>query len=77
MRVGDVLSALGDLPGALKSYRDGLEIVEKLAKQDTGQCGLAAYLFRSYLGIGDAQRARAIWPGRSSVTATAWELSRT
>jgi tetratricopeptide (TPR) repeat protein len=30
----DVLSAQGDLAGALKSYRDSLAIAEKLAKQD-------------------------------------------
>ena len=37
--VGDVQKDQGDLPGALKSYRDGLEIVEKLAKQDPGNAG--------------------------------------
>jgi hypothetical protein len=31
-----VLSAQGDLAGALKSYRDSLAIREKLAKQDPG-----------------------------------------
>ena len=37
--IGDVQSAQGDLSGALKRYRDGLDIIEKLAKQDPGNAG--------------------------------------
>ena len=33
-KVGDVLVSQGDLPGALKSYRDSLAIQERLAKAD-------------------------------------------
>ena len=32
--VGDVLVARGNVPGALPSYRDGLAIMERLAKSD-------------------------------------------
>ena len=49
-RVGDVQSAQGDLAGALKSYRDSLAILEKLAKQDAGnavwQRDLSVYLWQ-------------------------------
>jgi hypothetical protein len=38
-KVGDVLSAQGDLVGALKSYRDSLPIAEKLSKQDASNAG--------------------------------------
>ena len=39
---GDVQRDQGDLAGALKSYRDGLAIAEKLAKQDPGNAGWQA-----------------------------------
>lgn len=32
--LGDVKKAQGDLAGALKSYRDGLSIIERLAQSD-------------------------------------------
>ena len=53
--VGDVLVAQGNLPEALKSYRDGLAIRERLAKADPSNARLAA---RS-LGIVRQHRQRA------------------
>jgi hypothetical protein len=38
-RVGDVLVAQGNLPEALKSFRDGLAIAERLAQADRGNAG--------------------------------------
>jgi len=35
-KVGEVQAEQGDLAGALKSYREGLAIVERLAKSDPG-----------------------------------------
>jgi hypothetical protein len=35
-KIGDVLSAQGDLAGALNSHRESLEIRERLAKQGPG-----------------------------------------
>jgi hypothetical protein len=52
---GDVQRDQGDLAGALKSYRDGLAIAEKLAKQDPGNAGWQRDLFVSYNKVGDVQ----------------------
>ncbi len=38
-KVGDVLVAQGNLPEALKTYRDGLAIADRLAKSDPGNAG--------------------------------------
>jgi hypothetical protein len=39
--IGDVLVAQGNLPEALKSFRDGLAIRERLAQANPGNAGLA------------------------------------
>ena len=42
-KIGDVQAAQGDLAGALKSYRDGLAIADRLAREsDPGNAELAA-----------------------------------
>ena len=41
-KIGDVLVAQGNLPEALKSYRDGLAIADRLAKADPGNAGGSA-----------------------------------
>ena len=46
---GDVLVAQGNLPEALKSYRDGLAIADRLAKSDPGN-GTAWCLCSNFLG---------------------------
>ncbi len=38
-KIGDVLHAQGNLPGALESYRASLAIKERLAKADPGNAG--------------------------------------
>jgi hypothetical protein len=38
-KVGNVQVAQGDLAGALKSYRDGLAIIDRLATSDSGNAG--------------------------------------
>ena len=38
-QIGDVLKAHGNLPEALKSFRDGLAIADRLAKADPGNAG--------------------------------------
>jgi tetratricopeptide (TPR) repeat protein len=53
---GDVLRAQGDLPGALKSYRDSFAIREKLSKQDPGNADWQRNLSLSYIRLGDVQR---------------------
>jgi hypothetical protein len=47
-KVGDVLVAQGNLPEALKSYRDSLAIVDRLAKADPGNAGWLRDLAVSY-----------------------------
>jgi hypothetical protein len=38
-KIGDVLVAQGNLPEALKTYRDGLAIADRLAQADPGNAG--------------------------------------
>ncbi|ABE61920.1 Tetratricopeptide TPR_2 [Nitrobacter hamburgensis X14] len=52
-RVGDVLVAQGKLPDALKSFRDGLAIRERLASADPGNAGRQRDLSLSHEKIGD------------------------
>jgi hypothetical protein len=47
-KVGDVLEAQGNLPEALKSYRDSLRIADRLAKLDPGNAGWQRDLSVSY-----------------------------
>jgi len=65
---GDLQGAQGDLAGAFKSYRDSLEIREKLAGQDPNNTGWQRDLAIVYERVGDAQFAQAIWLERSKVT---------
>jgi tetratricopeptide (TPR) repeat protein len=55
--------AQGDLPGALKSYRDSLAIFEHLAQSDPGNAGWQRDLSISYEKIGDVQVAQGDLPG--------------
>ena len=57
-RIGDVQVAQGDLAGALKSYRDSLAIVDRLAQSDPGNAGWQRDLSVSYEKIGDVQVAQ-------------------
>jgi tetratricopeptide (TPR) repeat protein len=50
---GDVLVAQGDLPEALKSFRDGHDIFVRLAQSDPGNAGWQRDLSVSYNKIGD------------------------
>jgi tetratricopeptide (TPR) repeat protein len=52
-RIGDVLRAQGNLPGALDSYRASLAIRERLAKADPGNAGWQRDLAISNERIGD------------------------
>jgi tetratricopeptide (TPR) repeat protein len=52
-KVGDVLVAQGNLPEALKFFRDGLAIREHLAKADPNNAGWQRGLAVSYVKIGD------------------------
>ena len=52
-RVGDVLVAQGKLPEALKSFRDGLAIRERLASADPDNAGWQRDLSLSHEKIGD------------------------
>ena len=47
-KVGDVLAAQGNLPEALKSFRDGHAIAERLAQADPGNAGWQRDLSVSY-----------------------------
>ncbi|HZY59161.1 MAG TPA: hypothetical protein VFE56_05325 [Candidatus Binataceae bacterium] len=52
-RRGDVLVAQGNLPEALKSFRDSHDIFDRLAKADPGNAGWQRDLSVSYNKIGD------------------------
>ena len=57
-KIGDVQVAQGDLAGALKSYRDSLAIIDRLAQSDPGNAGWQRDLSVSYEKIGDVQMAQ-------------------
>ena len=61
-KVGDVLVAQGNLPDALKSYRDGLAIRERLAHADPGNAGWQRGLSVSYDCVGDVLEAQGDLP---------------
>ena len=50
-KFGNVLSAQGNLPGALESYRADLAITDRLAKSDPGNAGWQRDLAVSYLNL--------------------------
>ncbi len=60
--IGDVLVAQGNLPEALKAYRDGLAIRDRLAKSDPGHLGWQRDLTVSYDRIGDVLVAQGNLP---------------
>jgi tetratricopeptide (TPR) repeat protein len=60
--VGNVLVAQGNLPEALKSYRDDNAIMEHLAKSDPGNAGWQRDLSVSYEKIGDVLVAQGNLP---------------
>jgi tetratricopeptide (TPR) repeat protein len=53
--VGDVLVAQGNLAEALRSFRDGLLIAERLAQSDPGNAGWQRDLAVSHERIGDVE----------------------
>jgi Flp pilus assembly protein TadD len=52
--VGGVQQAQGDLAGALKSYRDALAIVERLAKSDPSNASWQSDLGTAYANLASA-----------------------
>jgi len=65
-KIGDVQVAQGDLPWALSSYKQGLEIAQKLAARDPGNTGWQRDLSVSYNKIGDVQVAQGDLPSALS-----------
>ncbi len=61
-KVGEVLVAQGNLPEALKSFREGLAIGERLAKSDPGNAGWQRDLSVSYDRVGDVLVAQGNLP---------------
>ena len=55
-RVGDVLVAQGNLPEALKTYRDSLAIRDRLAKSDPGNAGWQRDLSVSFAKLAGVSR---------------------
>ena len=60
--LGDVLVAQGNLPEALKSFRDGLAIAERLAQSDPGNAGWQRDLSVATNEIGDVLVAQGNLP---------------
>ena len=54
-----MLVAQGNLPEALKSFRDGLAIADRLAKADPGNAGWQRDLIVSYVKMAEADRSQA------------------
>ena len=65
-RIGDVQRAQGNPPSALSSYKQGLEIREKLAARDPANTNWQRDLSVSYNRIGDVQRAQGDLPSALS-----------
>ena len=61
-KVGEVLVAQGNLPEALKSYRDSLAIAERLARADPGNAGWQHDLSVFYEKVGDVLLAQGSLP---------------
>jgi tetratricopeptide (TPR) repeat protein len=53
IEIGDVLMAQGNLTGALKWYRDGLAVADRLVKADPEDAGWQRNLSISHIKIGD------------------------
>jgi hypothetical protein len=64
-RIGDVLVAQGDGPGALTAYRQGLAIAETLTARDPANTQWQRDLVVSYVKLGEVTKDR-------SYVATAW-----
>jgi hypothetical protein len=61
-QAGAILVTLGRSDQALKSYRDGLAIAERLAKADPGNAGWQRHLSVSYNNVGDVLVAQGDLP---------------
>ncbi|MDE2603234.1 MAG: tetratricopeptide repeat protein [Bradyrhizobium sp.] len=61
-RIGDALATQGNLPEALKSFRDGLAIREKLAQADAGNADRQRDLAAAHEKIGDMLMAQGNLP---------------
>jgi tetratricopeptide (TPR) repeat protein len=57
-KIGEVLVAVGDLPGALKCCHDSVAITERLARSDPGNAGWQRDLAVSYERLGNVQKAQ-------------------
>jgi tetratricopeptide (TPR) repeat protein len=69
-RVGEMLVAQGNLPEALKSFRDGLAIRDRLAQADPGNAGWQRDLSVSYAKLANAYRTAGQLPqAREQLTA--------
>ena len=82
IRVGDVLVDQGQLEGALKAFRDGLAIRERLAKADPDNAGWQADLASShgklgqlYVRLGDKAEARRMFERGRAIVAPFAERS--
>jgi tetratricopeptide (TPR) repeat protein len=61
-RIGNVLVAQGNLPEAMKAFREGLAIAERLARDDPGDAGWQRNLSVLYDRIGDVLVAQGNLP---------------
>jgi tetratricopeptide (TPR) repeat protein len=64
--LADIKGKRGDLPGALKSYRDSLAIAERLAKADPGNAEWQRDLSVAYNKVGDVLVEQGDLPGALS-----------
>ena len=71
-RVGDVLVAQGNLPEALKTFREGLAISERLAAADPGNAGWQRDLSVSNNKVGDVLVAQGNLPEALKRSVRVW-----
>ena len=62
VKMGDALRAQGDLAGALKSYRQALDIIQRLAAADPSNANWQRDLSVSHIKLGDALSAQGDLP---------------
>ena len=74
VEVGDFLMAQGNLVEALKSYRDGLAVADRLTKVDPENAGWQRDLSLSYSKVGDVLMAQGNLAEARNRTRTVWRL---
>jgi tetratricopeptide (TPR) repeat protein len=74
-RIGDVLTAQGNLPGALASFHASLALAERLAAADPGEADWQRGVAVSHNKLGDVLRAQGNLPGALAAVETSLAIA--